>query len=66
MGLKDVHEAERTQTEGKRTVEGGGGEVSKEHSSGLEIPLHKAPVPVRQLITQSICLHPCVVSKWVV
>lgn len=62
----DMCEADRADRKTvKRTVKGRG-EAGKEHSSGLEISLQQAPVWLCQLITQSICLHPCVVTKWAV
>lgn len=59
---KGACEADRADRE---TAEGGG-EAGEKHSSGLEISLQKASVWLCQLITQSICLHPCVVTKWLV
>lgn len=39
------------------------GEEEEAHSHGLEISFQQTPVWLCQLMTQSICLHPCVVTK---
>ena len=62
-GVKDEREAERAAKRRGGGRRAGGGETGKEQS-GLDISLQHTPVRLCQLITQRICLHPWVGTKW--